>query len=114
MSQPARPTRVNRKAVLAAGVAIRMSLAMAMIAPAPAQTPSMAAINGWGQARMAFTRSPVIWVKASSSGMLIRVSGPMISCTSPPEEKLPPAPAMTTALQSSAWARARNRSRISA
>ena len=31
-------------------------------------------------------------VKASSSGIVICVSGPMISCTSPPEQKLPPAP----------------------
>ena len=37
---------------------------MARIAPAPAQTPSTAAITGWGQARMALTRSPVIRVKA--------------------------------------------------
>ena len=33
MSAPDRPTRVNRKAVLALGAAKRMSLAMAMIAP---------------------------------------------------------------------------------
>jgi len=35
-------------------------------------------------------------VNSSSSGMLIVVSGPMISCTSPPEQKLPPAPVTTT------------------
>jgi hypothetical protein len=35
MSQPARPTRVNRKAVFASGVARRRSEAMVMIAPAP-------------------------------------------------------------------------------
>ena len=29
-----------------------------------------------------------------------RTSGPMISCTSPPEQKLPPAPVTTTALTS--------------
>jgi hypothetical protein len=39
-------------------------------------------------------------VNASSSGIVIRVSGPMISCTSPPEQKLPPAPRITTALTS--------------
>ena len=39
-------------------------------------------------------------VKSSSSGMLIFVSGPMISCTSPPEQKLPPAPVSTTAFTS--------------
>ena len=114
MSQPARPTRVNRKAVLVRGVAIRMSEAMAMMAPAPTQTPSMAAMTGWGQPRMALTRSPVMRVKSSSSGMAMSVSGPMISCTSPPDEKLPPAPVTMTTLQSRAWTRARNRSRISA
>ncbi|KAG0916435.1 hypothetical protein G6F31_021354 [Rhizopus arrhizus] len=87
MSAPARPTRVNRKAVRAAGVPRRMSDASATIAPAPAQTPSTAATMGCGQARMALTRSPVMRVKSSSSGMVILVSGPMISCTSPPEQK---------------------------
>ena len=53
---------------------------------------------GCGQRRIAFTTSPVIRVKASSSGIFIWVSGPMISNTSPPEQKLPPAPVMTTAL----------------
>ena len=46
MSQPARPTRVNRKAVFVFGVAIRMSEAMAMIAPAPTHMPSRAAMIG--------------------------------------------------------------------
>jgi hypothetical protein len=36
-------------------------------------------------------------VKRSSSGAAIFVSGSMISNTSPPEQKLPPSPAMTTA-----------------
>ena len=39
-------------------------------------------------------------VNSSSSGMLIWVSGPMMSCTSPPEQKLPPSPATTTTLTS--------------
>ena len=77
-----------------------------MIAPAPAQTPSMAATIGCGQARIALTRSPVMRVNASrpvmSSCRCISTSGPMISCTSPPEQKLPPAPVTTTALTSSA------------
>ena len=55
---------------------------------------------GCGQARIAFTRSPVIRVNASSSGIVIFVSGPMISWTSPPEQKLPPAPVTTIALTS--------------
>ncbi|MNH32506.1 hypothetical protein D3C79_929550 [compost metagenome] len=77
-----------------------MSEASAIIAPAPAQMPSTALITGCGHARIALTRSPVMRVKSSSSGMVICVSGPMISCTSPPEQKLPPAPVTTTALMS--------------
>jgi len=68
-----------------------------MIAPAPTHTPSIAATIGCGQPRIAFTRSPVMRVKSSSRGMSISVSGPIISCTSPPDEKLPPAPVTTTA-----------------
>ena len=101
MSQPARPTRVKRKAHFASGVAIRRSEAMAMIAPAPTQTPSAAVMIGLPQFSMDLTRSPVIRVKASSSFMVMRVSGPMMSCTSPPEEKLPPFEAKTTAFTSS-------------
>ena len=67
MSAPDRPTRVNRKAVLASGAARRRSLAMAMIAPAPAQTPSTAAMIGCGQARIARTRSPVMRVKSQQA-----------------------------------------------
>ena len=100
MSQPARPTRVNRNAVFACGVPKRRSDASATIAPAPAQMPSTAATIGCGQWRIALTRSPVMRVNASSSGIAIRVSGPMISCTSPPELKLPPAPVITIALTS--------------
>ncbi len=87
---------MNRNAVRAAGVPRRKSLASAIIAPAPAQMPSIAATIGCGQCRIAFTRSPVIRVNARSSGIDIFVSGPMISCTSPPEQKLPPAPVTTT------------------
>ncbi len=61
-----------------------------MIAPAPAQTPSIAEMIGCGQARMDLTTSPVILVKSSSSTVFIFVSGSMISNTSPPEQKLPP------------------------
>ena len=69
---------------------------------------------GCGQARMALTSAPVMRVNASSSGMVIWVSGPMISCTSPPEQKLSPAPVSTTALMSVLFCRARNQSRSSA
>jgi hypothetical protein len=37
-------------------------------------------------------------VKSSSPAVFISVSGLMISNTSPPEQKLPPAPAITIAL----------------
>ena len=102
MSHPARPTREKRNAVRACGVATRMSDAMARIAPAPAQTPSTAAMIGCGQARMAFTRSPVMRVNASNSGTAMRVSGSMISNTSPPEQKLCSAPVRTMARMSDA------------
>ena len=82
---------------MADGVPRRMSAASAIIAPAPAQMPSMAATMGCGARFMALTRSPVMRVKRSSSGMGILVSGSMISKTSPPEQKLPPSPATTTA-----------------
>ena len=102
MSQPARPTRVNRKAVFASGVAMRMSQAMAMIAPAPTATPSTAQMIGLPQASIALTKSPVMRVKASSAFMSILTSGPMMSWTSPPEQKLPPLGRNTTASTSSA------------
>ena len=92
MSQPASPTRVNRNPTLERAVPSRMSAAIDMHAPAPTQMPSIAAMIGCGHPRIALIRSPVIWVKASNSGIFILVRGPMISCTSPPEQKLPPAP----------------------
>ena len=54
------------------------------------------------QGGVAFTKSPVMRVKASRPFMSIRTRGPMMSCTSPPEEKLPPFEAKTTARTSSA------------
>ena len=75
-----------------------MSEAMATIAPAPAQMPSTAATIGCGEARIALTRSPVIRVKAVRPLVSILMSGPMISNTSPPDEKLPPAPVTMTTL----------------
>ena len=114
MSQPASPTRLNRNAVLLRDVPNRMSDAMARIAPAPAHTPSMLATIGCGQWRMAFTSAPVMRVKRSSSGAGSPISGAMISRTSPPELKLPPAPCSTIAFTSSAWRSCSNRSRNSA
>ena len=43
---------------------------MAMIAPAPAQTPSTAAMIGCGQALMARTRSPVMRVKRKQAALV--------------------------------------------
>jgi hypothetical protein len=91
-----------------------MSEAIARIAPAPAQTPSMAATIGCGQPRIALTRSPVIRVKSSRPGMSLSVNGPIISWTSPPELKLPPAPVSTSAFTEGAAVSARNVSRSSA
>ncbi len=75
---------------------------MAMIAPAPTATPSTAAMIGLPQPSIALTRSPVMRVKASSAFMSMATSGPMMSCTSPPEQKLPPFGRNTTAFTSSA------------
>ena len=86
--------------------AMRRSDAIAMIAPAPAQMPSTAATIGCGHARIALTRSPVMRVKAIKFLVFICTSGPMISNTSPPDEKLPPAPVTTIALTSSSIAQA--------
>ena len=85
-----------------------------MIAPAPAQTPSIAAMIGCGAPRMDFTTSPVIRVKSSSSTVFIFVKGSIISNTSPPEQKLPPLPVTTMAFTPLSLAAARNRSTISA
>ena len=68
-----------------------------MIAPAPAQTPSTAAMIGLPQLIIALTRSPVMRVKFKSSFIDILVRGPIMSWTSPPEEKLPPLGNITTA-----------------
>ena len=45
-------------------------------------------------------------VNISSSGAFNSISGPMISCTSPPEQKLSPAPCTSTTFTSSAWLQA--------
>jgi hypothetical protein len=110
MSHPANPTLLKRNATLAPVAASRMSDAIAMIAPAPAQMPSTAAIIGCGAARIALTRSPVIRVNAVRPLVSIFTSGPMISKTSPPDEKLPPAPDTTTVFTSSSKAQARKKS----
>ena len=57
---------------------------------------------------------PIIVVNSRSSGSFILVSGPMISCTSPPEQKLPPAPVITSALTLFSFFRLPKKSRSSA
>ena len=77
---------------------------MASIAPAPAQTPSIAAMIGCGQARIAETSAPVMRVKLSSPSnspsSCNSTSGPMTSCMSAPAQKFPPAPVSTMAFTS--------------
>ncbi len=73
------------------------------IAPAPAQMPSIAQMIGAVQVRISFTRLPVMRVKVSSPFMSILVRGPMMSCTSPPEQKLPPVPVITIERTSSTY-----------
>jgi hypothetical protein len=65
----ARPTRTNRTATLLRAVPRRRSEAVARMAPARTQTPSTAATISCGQARIALTRSPVMWVNASSPAL---------------------------------------------
>jgi hypothetical protein len=69
---------------------------------------------GCGHARIALTSSPVRRVNASSPLTSRESSGPMISWTSPPDEKFPPFDAKTTALTWSSAASARKVSRSSA
>ena len=89
MSQPASPTRTKRNATRERSVPKRRSLAIARIAPAPAQAPSIAATIGCGRVAhrlhevAGHLRELVTAARASDC-----VSGPMISCTSPPEQKL--------------------------
>jgi hypothetical protein len=87
---------------------------MATIAPAPAAMPSTAATIGCGQARIAFTSSPVMEVKRIRPLVSRSSSGPMISCTSPPEQKLPPEPVTTKARTASSCVAARRMAAISA
>ena len=96
MSAPASPTRVNRKANEADSAITRKSQASAITAPAPAATPLIAAMTGSGHSRSALTTLPVIRVNSSSSAVPISCSGPMISSTSPPEEKPRPSPVITS------------------
>ena len=97
MSAPASPTFTNRKAIFAFSDITRKSQASAITAPAPAAMPLMAATTGLRSWRMAPMSAPVMRVNAMRSAGVISNSGPMMSCTLPPEQKPRPAPVMTTA-----------------
>ncbi len=114
MSAPDSPTRVNRKANDAVSAMIRKSQASAMTAPAPAATPFNDAITGSGDSRRALTTLPVIRVNSSRLAVSISWSGPMISCTSPPEENPRPSPLITSTRASPRWGNSAMRSRRSA
>src|SRR4029450_7776691 len=114
MSAPARPTFVNRNANRAERASTRRSAASAMTAPAPAATPFTAATIGSGHSRISRTTAPVMRVNSSSVRWSEPSSAPMISCTSPPEQKPRPAPVITSARTSSRWGSSASTSRRSA
>src|SRR2546426_4496 len=93
MSAPESPTRTNRNAIFAVSDATRRSQAEAITAPAPATVPFSAAITGFRQRRMFRIRSQVMSVKRRSPAASRAKSAPMMSSTSPPEQKALPAPA---------------------
>ena len=95
MSAPDRPTFVNRNAMRASSEAIRKSEASAITAPAPATSPLSDAMTGLRSRRILRTRSQVIRVNSSSPPALRERRGPMISFTSPPEQKARPVPVST-------------------
>lgn len=114
MSPPDSPTRVKRKAKRAVGSATRKSAASASTAPAPAATPCTAAITGNGHSRTARTTCPVIRLKSRSSAVSMARVAPMISSTSPPEQKPRPSPASTRARTARSRDSSASRSRRSA
>ena len=102
MSAPASPTELNRKRNDAERARIRKSAARAMTAPAPAATPLRAAMIGFGSSRMRWTTAPVIRVNSRTSRWSPPSSRrPMMSPTSPPEQKPRPSPWTTTTATSS-------------
>ncbi|CAM5610329.1 hypothetical protein SRIMM317S_04056 [Streptomyces rimosus subsp. rimosus] len=114
MSPPERPTLVKRKAKRAEGSAMRKSAASASTAPAPAATPWTAAITGNGHSRMARTTWPVIRLKSRSRPVSMARVAPMISSTSPPEQKPRPSPPRTRARTDRSLDSSASRSRRSA
>src|SRR5579875_3361197 len=111
ISAPVRPTFVKRKAKRAFSEAMRRSEASAMTAPAPAVMPLRAAMIGLSSRRIFCTTAPVMRVNSRCSFTSRLSSSPMIWCTSPPEQKLSPAPVSTIARTVSSLRSAANRSR---
>jgi hypothetical protein len=90
--------------------AIRRSDASAMHAPAPAVVPFREAMTGLRRWRMLRTSSHVRRVNSSSPSASRVCNSPMMSRTSPPEQKARPAPVMTTARTSFSCCKAANAS----
>ena len=112
MSAPASPTRGKRNADLRARRREPESEAIARIAPAPAQTPSTAATIGCGQRAHRLDEGARHARELEQLGHVERpTSGPMISSTSPPEQKFPPAPVSTIARMSGSLRDRSNQSR---
>ena len=102
MSAPASPTRVNRNAVLASR---RRVAQVGRHRQNRAGAGADAVDRGDDRLRALPHRLDEIAGHAregEESGIFMRVSGSMISNTSPPEQKLPPAPARTIARTSEA------------
>jgi hypothetical protein len=111
MSQPARPTLLNRNATLAPACRAHVGRHRDDRAGAGADAVDRRD-DRLRTGRIALTRSPVMRVKAVRPLVSILTSGPMISNTSPPDEKLPPAPVTTMVLTSSSIAQARKKSSV--
>ena len=104
MSAPVSPTLVKRKAKRAVSARTRKSEASASTAPAPAATPLTDATTGFSSRRRLRTTAPVMRVNCSMPLTSRFPSSPMISWTSPPEQKPLPDPVRTsTRTASSDW-----------
>jgi hypothetical protein len=96
MSAPVNPTFVKRKAIFDVSAATRRSEASASTAPAPAAVPLIAAMTGLRRRRMFRMTAPVMRAKRVTVSASAPMSWPMMSCTSPPEQKPFPVPVRIT------------------
>ena len=97
MSAPHNPTLVNRNAIFAELAAMRRSAAAAITAPAPQVVPLSEARIGFSSVRMFAINLQVKRVNACTSASGTSNKRPMMSFTSPPEQKARPVPVITTA-----------------